>query len=472
MASAPASSRKLVEHGLENSSGANHCFLNVVIQALWNLRSFRERFLAAPEHPHNVRLASLSSCTLVGQDGDVVENFAGVPHSNACSEGCCYCAMKAVFTQYRFSEASTLPPDVLREALSSTYTKRGRFRLGEMEDATETMEALLDFLHATSVTPPGEKGRADTDAASASGSSAAAAERVEAASGLGCQPACIAHEVFGVEFVDVPQCRFCRDTGEPVVTGSFLYTVYVAELLMSQGRSAEVAAGSGDTYASVSDSLSKYTAKISGGRHRLQDLMWTLCQREVDLKCGGCNSLRTTVSERWITRRPRVLATSLVWPAASPSRDSLWFVLAAIAPELYLEQIFRSERNAPPKAEALAHRSCWAPSSDGSPARLPPREGDVSRESYLFRGLICYYGMHYIAIFWCWHRLRWIFFDDTSVREEPDWSSVANLLVNGQYVPTLLFYEYEDDVIAPRSMEMFVQQMENLEDRQSSCSTM
>lgn len=32
--------------GLSNDSGLNNCFLNVVIQALWHLRSFREALLA------------------------------------------------------------------------------------------------------------------------------------------------------------------------------------------------------------------------------------------------------------------------------------------------------------------------------------------------------------------------------------------------------------------------------------------
>ena len=32
------------EKGLENRVGENNCFLNVVIQSLWHLRSFREYF--------------------------------------------------------------------------------------------------------------------------------------------------------------------------------------------------------------------------------------------------------------------------------------------------------------------------------------------------------------------------------------------------------------------------------------------
>lgn len=31
--------------GMENPSGFNNCFINVVIQSLWHLGSFRHRFL-------------------------------------------------------------------------------------------------------------------------------------------------------------------------------------------------------------------------------------------------------------------------------------------------------------------------------------------------------------------------------------------------------------------------------------------
>merc|ERR1740121_1680622 len=57
------------------------------------------------------------------------------------------------------------------------------------------------------------------------------AERIEEASNFACHPICIAHEVFGIEYLDLPRCSFCHATGEPNVTSSFLYRVYVAELL-------------------------------------------------------------------------------------------------------------------------------------------------------------------------------------------------------------------------------------------------
>ena len=39
--------------GLENKYGKNNCYLNVVIQSLWHLMSFRINFLSFKTHRHS-----------------------------------------------------------------------------------------------------------------------------------------------------------------------------------------------------------------------------------------------------------------------------------------------------------------------------------------------------------------------------------------------------------------------------------
>lgn len=39
-----------MEKGLENKTGENNCFLNVVIQSLWHLKRFRSKFFEWTEH--------------------------------------------------------------------------------------------------------------------------------------------------------------------------------------------------------------------------------------------------------------------------------------------------------------------------------------------------------------------------------------------------------------------------------------
>eukprot|EP00930_Biecheleria_cincta_P083875 TRINITY_DN73377_c0_g1_i1.p1 TRINITY_DN73377_c0_g1~~TRINITY_DN73377_c0_g1_i1.p1 ORF type:complete len:482 (-),score=81.79 TRINITY_DN73377_c0_g1_i1:15-1460(-) len=431
---------QLREHGLENENGSNHCFLNVVIQALWNLKSFRRRLLSSPL-PHN-------DCS--GSDGEKSQGLHGDLGGKLAPESC-YAALKHVFSEFIASEADTLPPDVLRLALSRVYDSENRFQLGEMEDATETIEALLGILHACNVQPGKreEPQASPVDSDQLGSRRLSHSERVEHASDFGCHPLCLAHEVFGMEVVDLPRCTFCGATGEPSVSGQYLYCAYVSELLECQKRLYE-AENASNPFGLVQDAVSRMTSRLGGTSCcSLQDALRELCQSEEGEKCGECNSRRTFVMERWMTRRPKTFIISLAWPSSSPGRETLWLVLSMIRPKLQLEQIFRFSHSGPPGNEVQ------------------------SEQSYSFHGLICYYGMHYIALFWCPARKRWVLFDDTFVREKEDWSAVASLIVSGQYVPTLIFYQCLQDTSAPaESLEELVRQVTELEDRQSACALM
>lgn len=473
----------MVEHGLENTGGSNHCFLNVVIQALWNLQSFRRRLLGAPEHPHALRgrraevrpplapggMLGPMDCGL-GCCGAVALRRAGTEEgkgSSSCqppeaAEVCCFCALKSLLAQYQASEESVLPPDVLRRALSRVYVARGRFQLGDMEDATETIEALLDVLHAGSVRPVRERAF----------SAESELERVEEASRFGCHPVCIAHEVFGLEYVDLTRCAFCGATGEPTVASSFLYRAYVAELLAShEAHQAAAAPASSGASSFLPDAvLLRLSARRAGSGLGLQEALRGLCQREVAQKCQECNSLHTVFTERWLTQQPFTFVISLVWPCSTPTRDMLWLILSMIRPNLRMEQIFRTARG----GRAAAGRAHGAQAAEDGPA-AGAAEGEPPQE-YALRGLICYYGMHYVALFWCWSRMKWILFDDTRVREEQDWSSVIHVIMCGLYVPTLVFYERTDrdsGILAPAaSVEELARQIAGLEDREAPCAFM
>ena len=54
---------------------------------------------------------------------------------------------KVLFTQYEYSELSSLPPDVLRNALSLHFSNEQRFRLGQMDDAAEAFENIIKRIH-------------------------------------------------------------------------------------------------------------------------------------------------------------------------------------------------------------------------------------------------------------------------------------------------------------------------------------
>ena len=42
-----------------------------------------------------------------------------------------------VFTQYQYGEQTSIPPDILRNAMANCYKGQERFQLGLMDDAAE-----------------------------------------------------------------------------------------------------------------------------------------------------------------------------------------------------------------------------------------------------------------------------------------------------------------------------------------------
>uniref|UniRef100_A0A7S1N1E2 USP domain-containing protein n=1 Tax=Eutreptiella gymnastica TaxID=73025 RepID=A0A7S1N1E2_9EUGL len=108
------------EKGLLNEAGANNCFLNVVLQALWHLDQFRQGLLGVHVH-----------------------QCCGADH-------CLLCAMQALFTEFIWSSHLNLPPDDVRLVVSRVFADvegLPRFQVGAQADAAELLDAVLLSLH-------------------------------------------------------------------------------------------------------------------------------------------------------------------------------------------------------------------------------------------------------------------------------------------------------------------------------------
>eukprot|EP01119_Soliformovum_irregulare_P008684 TRINITY_DN21784_c0_g1_i1.p1 TRINITY_DN21784_c0_g1~~TRINITY_DN21784_c0_g1_i1.p1 ORF type:complete len:543 (-),score=119.88 TRINITY_DN21784_c0_g1_i1:8-1636(-) len=152
------------EKGLDNFRGENNCFINVVIQSLWHLDSFRKAFSSRPrEHKH--------------------------------VEPCVFCALEAIFTQYEFSDEATIPPTILREALAALYKPHDRFQMFQLADAAEAFDAVLNCLHQE---------------LSIDGVNGSLRDKLEADRPDEClDKSCIAHQVFGIRSVEQVRCEAC-----------------------------------------------------------------------------------------------------------------------------------------------------------------------------------------------------------------------------------------------------------------------
>ena len=107
------------------------------------------------------------------------------------------------------SDDNVLPADDVREVLAALYAGTGKFKVGDIDDATECLEAILQSVHCESV----------GQAASAGGDEAV------------CNPPCPACAVFRVAYFDMPSCSVCGSSGDMKDASEYLYRVWVHEVL-------------------------------------------------------------------------------------------------------------------------------------------------------------------------------------------------------------------------------------------------
>eukprot|EP00743_Colponemidia_sp_Colp-15_P012560 GILK01014338.1.p1 GENE.GILK01014338.1~~GILK01014338.1.p1 ORF type:complete len:801 (+),score=115.39 GILK01014338.1:238-2403(+) len=361
-----------VNVGLINPLGAQNCFLNVIIQALWHLDSFRSKYATVPEHSHS----------------------QVNPH-------CITCDLKTLFRKYEMTGTSeagsmTVAPDSLRFDLDYLYEGK-KFRMGEMADATEAFIAMLNAIHASSL--PVQM-------------------NAEEAESVPCTPLCVAHSIFWCSFCEQESCR-CGATSEvqPYDFSTFTFNAYISELFNPES----------DQFYTVAEYLHKLPAALA---------------RTVRTKKNSCVDtgsdcpFNQTIREMYIMNSPEVFTVGLVWPESRPPIQLMIHLLASLTPVLNLKQIFRSSVEDP-----LA---------------------------YEFRGMVCYYGMHYIAFFRSNHLFgQWIMFNDSQVEPMGAWNRVVEKCLRERCHPTILFFERcsESSCRSAGDMDMSVDYWTDLERR-------
>ncbi|CAK4710257.1 unnamed protein product [Aphanomyces euteiches] len=361
--------------GLTNQIGQNNCFLNVIIQSLWHLDSFR------------VLIRSSDHTTF-----------------HRVQDTCLLCELKEIFTYYEYSDEKALAPDNVRLALNVLSAQTDRFRLGAMADATETLDTIFASMHADQC----RHAAAVVDHLSPLDSSMEIKE-------MDCDPKCIAHALFESNMFDMYHCSTCNATSEPDMWKDTLYRVYFAELytLVSSSPSSVSASSSSSFFFGGNSPLSPPK------KHSFEAVLKKLVNEgprkscpEADLtKCTG----KCTV-ERWLMKFPIVFAVSIVWPSNSIGGKELKAFANIIPHELDLSRVFRL---------------------GGDAAGQPTNES-----IYVFRGMVCYYGQHYVSFFKSQSKPNhWYLFDDVHVHAVGPWDEVRRRIERGCYQPTLLFWE-------------------------------
>ncbi|XP_071808401.1 uncharacterized protein [Asterias amurensis] len=260
--------------GLLNAPGENNCFLNSAVQVLWHLDVFRRSFREMGGH--------------------------------ACmGNACIFCALKVLFTQLRYSDRQSLPPDALRRALAVAFKDELRFQLGCMDDAAECFENILSRIHFHLAHETKEE--------------------------LCDAKHCIPHRKFAMTLIEHSVCS-CGATSEP-----FPFTQMVH-------------------YVSC-------TALCAEAKKIKQKYKWSnsVCFGQVLRNAGAIGDIRACPSEcgkkinirRVLMNSPDVVAIGLVWDSDRPEKDHIVDVIQCLGTSLRMPDLFNSVVDDSAKQAAL-----------------------------------------------------------------------------------------------------------------------
>eukprot|EP00127_Corallochytrium_limacisporum_P000697 Clim_evm16s23 gene=Clim_evmTU16s23 len=132
--------------GFKNPYGASNCFLNCVVQVLYRLDEFRWAFSAS-----NV---GVNCPCRRAQNGTTDLDLPG----------CVACALRFLFAEYRYGKDKVVSTDLLRVALSLNYKNEKKFQIDEMDDALEAYGAIMDRLHEDQMRQLGRTGECQVGA--------------------------------------------------------------------------------------------------------------------------------------------------------------------------------------------------------------------------------------------------------------------------------------------------------------------
>jgi Ubiquitin carboxyl-terminal hydrolase len=330
-------------------------------------------------------------------------------------------ALCNLFVLYQYTELSILPPTELRMTLSDMFSK---FQLGEIADANETLEAILETIHAECTPNCSQNGH----------------------------NSCLAHTVFGGLLMEQSACLSCSAKSEPMLRSDYVHYVYAAELI-SLGKAD---AKKSNCMMDAETKIDYYQRRFGHLLHECMSVSPRCCPSHDDrigasddaleLKSAGYSSEASNFKcdgkanvKLFAVEPPMALAISVGWTQTRESAETLRSFLSLMSYTIKLSDLFDLSKqhayvdeqvNPQPKKKrggqgtSYSNSGSWKDvvstdaddilnvndsySSDSKCASEPTFEylktekvshGPMKSPSYLFRGFVCYYGLHYISIF-------------------------------------------------------------------------
>ncbi|CAG9322515.1 USP54_2 [Blepharisma stoltei] len=239
--------------GLKNR-GENNCFLNVILQSLWNIEVLRNQLMSQTRHVHEKSF------------------FEESEDQNLCLK----CEIEHLMVEIQFSESKSIPSTTVRRALSQLTSK---FQDRAMACAVEAFEEILMYIHRESV----------SNSICINSSSIYIKDQLNSTI---CNPPCISHANFTLQTIDEYFC--CGKDRTAHIQNEFFLRIYVSELEAQY-----------QIFAKINEKVLPDLDILIGEAVR-EDLMVN-CYNTCDECCQ-----KVEIKRRWITT-PRVLALYLIW---------------------------------------------------------------------------------------------------------------------------------------------------------------
>jgi hypothetical protein len=441
--------------GLKNAAGENNCFLNVTIQALWHLGPFR------------ANMKQLMAAILDGQFSPKFVDQSFI------------LALCNLFIQYEFAEEQVLPPDELRLLLGSLNEK---FGVGKIADANEALDTILQRIHNEFAFLCPLKCKC---LAHQTFGVQMLEQYVCGLCGATSEPRISDHFLLyfqSMEFlIQAAQLNQLDSTDQSALKStqplphaerrifapmSQMLRFATWQFIRKPTAIQPLPSSMDNTPLHVIVQQNELIQKL---KNRLFGLLLRQCM--ISLGQHSCPSTddaesrgRYRCNGRAAPRfscldNPLSLALSFGWTNTRESSDNIHSFLSLVPTNVFLQDIFSAEDaysndgGLPPAYRShgndsalLAYLTSREKSSALDYVELEKYVSSVPNgPSYALRGMICYYGLHYVSIFLDNQDDNvFLLFDDQRVRPIGNWADVIDLCVKALYQPVLLIYELED----------------------------
>uniref|UniRef100_K3WZ95 USP domain-containing protein n=1 Tax=Globisporangium ultimum (strain ATCC 200006 / CBS 805.95 / DAOM BR144) TaxID=431595 RepID=K3WZ95_GLOUD len=301
-------------------------------------------------------------------------------------------ALKTIMMEYDDTSSGVIHSRGLRKGLSVLYAADKNFQEGAMYDAEETLLALLNLMHQqTNATDISETQKTTAMVKSLVRLVSHETYEVEDKSRAVFDEHSIPHLVFSHQIYDRYTCNTCHRTTPWDLYSNLIFTTYASDL---------------------------YKQKYESMEHMFRQI--SLQDADVAPSCDvdGCKGKHT--KERVIHRFPMVFTVSVLWATNSATKDQVHGLLLNIGDRVDLAKCF-----------------------DAAGPVIKFKLGGI-RTTYRLRGFVCYYGRHYVALFYSTAHKMWLLFDDSRVLEIGSWDNVISECLKGRFQPVLFFYELPD----------------------------